>query len=227
MKELVVITGGSSGLGLELAKNISKEYTVCLVSRDREKLKKGIELLSTTNQHIFYVADVSIESEVKNLYKHIKDYKLKYIINCAGVGMFGEPENVNSKMVDAMIDSNLKSVIYMSSNGINLLKENGGTIVTILSTAALKGNPKESIYCATKWGARGYCEALKAAYKGTNIKIVTICPGGINTEFWKEDCGLSPNVEKFMNPSELAITIWDALKEKKTLLCTDMIIEKL
>ena len=115
----------------------------------------------------------------------------------------------------------------MSTNALKAMKDKGGTIVTILSTAALKGNPKESVYCAVKWGARGYCEALKANYKGSNIKVITVCPGGINTPFWKKNCGLSPNVEKFMNPAELATVIYNNVIEKETLFCPEMIIEKL
>ncbi len=46
-----------------------------------------------------------------------------------------------------------------------------------MSTAATRGNANESVYCATKWGERGYTESLKAAYKGTSVKIVGVCPG--------------------------------------------------
>lgn len=226
-KQIVVVTGGNSGLGLELAKIISKTFSVCIVARDINKLENAIKLLDTTNEHLLFSADISNEDNVKKLYEFLNDFEIKYIINCAGAALFGNPEDINAEMVDYLINCNLKSVMYMSSNGIKALKENGGTIATILSTAALKGNAQESVYCAAKWGARGYCEALKTAFRGTNIKIMTICPGGINTPLWETDCGLSPNVDEFMDAGELAKTIWDVVEDKKTMYCSHVVLEKL
>ncbi|MDR1988242.1 MAG: SDR family NAD(P)-dependent oxidoreductase [Candidatus Peribacteria bacterium] len=230
-KEITVITGGSSGLGLELSKCFVHATNVCIVSRDETKLNKAktdISRSSTkTKQVLAFKADVSKEEQVKKLYEFLKGFVIKRIINCAGFGKFGPPSNINAEMVDSLIDSNLKSVIFMSSNALLAMKENGGQIVSILSSAALKGNPQETIYCAVKWGARGYNEALKAACKGTNINIITICPGGINTQFWRSDSGIFPDVSKFMNPKELANVIYSILIERKTLYCPDIVIEKL
>lgn len=228
-KKITIITGGNSGLGFELSKLFSQIENVCIVGRDEKKLYDAAQTISkhTKNKVISFSADVSKEEQVKELFESLNEYKITRVINCAGAGKFGEPDEITEQMVDSLINSNLKSVIFMSANAIKAMKDNGGTIATILSTAALRGNPKESIYCAVKWGARGYCEALKANFKGSNIKIVTVCPGGINTPFWKDDCGLSPNVDKFMNPTELATVIYNALLEKKTLFCPDMVIEKL
>ncbi|MCL2283566.1 MAG: SDR family oxidoreductase [Fibromonadales bacterium] len=230
MKEkITVITGGSSGLGFELSKLFSKIGNICIVARNDKILNvsQGDIAKHSERKVLAYKADVSKEKEVKLLYEHLTEYEIERVINCAGAGKFSNPEDITSQMVEDLIDSNLKSVMFMSANAIKAMKENGGTIVTVLSTAALKGNPQESVYCAVKWGARGYCESLKAAFKGTNIKIVTICPGGINTPFWKEDCGLKPNITKFMDPAELAEVIYNNIIEKKTLFCPDMLIEKL
>jgi short-subunit dehydrogenase len=224
--QLAIITGGSSGLGLELARVAADTITVCIISRDEKKLKNAIDSISKDN--VFYhIADVSQEQDVKDLYNKLQNYELKHVVNCAGAGLFGRPEDISSDMVNTLIDSNLKSVIYMSANALPVMQEKGGTITSILSTAAIKGNPLESIYCATKWGARGYCEALKTAYKGTNIRIQTICPGGINTPFWTSECGLQPDINKFMDPKELAGFIWEVIQEKKTFFCQDIIVEKI
>jgi short-subunit dehydrogenase len=230
MKEkITVITGGSSGLGFELGKCFAQTTNVCIVARNETKLDEAKQYIekTTTKKVVMFKADVSKENEVHNLYGFLDSFAVNRIINCAGAGKFSSPDSINTEMVDDLIDANLKSVMFMSSNALVAMKENGGQIVSILSTAALKGNPQESIYCAVKWGARGYCEALKAAYKGTNINIVTICPGGINTPFWKPDCGLSPNVSKFMNSGELADVIYNCLIERKTLFFPEIIIEKL
>jgi len=227
--EITVITGASSGLGLELSKCFAQTTNVCIVSRDETKLEKAkIDISKNATKQVFtFKADVSKEEQVKKLYKFLGDFTVKKVINCAGFGKFGSPDSINAEMVDNLIDSNLKSVMFMSSNALVAMKENGGQIVSILSTAALKGNPQETIYCAVKWGARGYSEALKAACKGTNINVITICPGGINTPFWRPDSGISHDVSKFMNPQELADVIYNILIERKTLYCPDIVIEKL
>jgi len=230
MKEqITIITGGSSGLGLELSKKFAKIGNICIAARNAKKLEEAKNIIGEETKYkvVAYKADVSKENEVKALYKNLVQYEILRIINCAGAGKFSNPEDITSEMVESLIESNLKSVMFMSANAIKAMEEKGGTIATVLSTAALKGNPQESVYCAVKWGARGYCEALKAAFKDTNIKIVTIYPGGINTPFWKEDSGLKPNVTKFMDPSELADVIYNNLIERNTLFCSDMLIEKL
>jgi len=227
--EITVIAGGSSGLGLELSKCFAQTTNVCIVSRDEARLEKAKTEVSksTTKQVVTFRADASKEEQVKKLYEFLENFTVKRVINCAGFGKFGAPDSINTEMVDSLIDSNLKSVMFMSSNALGAMKDNGGQIVSVLSTAALKGNPEETIYCAVKWGARGYNEALKAACKGTNINVITICPGGINTPFWRPDSGISPNVSKFMNPKELAEVIYNILIERKTLYCPDIVIEKL
>jgi short-subunit dehydrogenase len=227
--EITVITGGSSGLGLELSRCFAQTTNVCIVARNQMKLDETRTNISqsSTKQVVTFRADVSKEEQVKKLYEFLEGFTVKRIINCAGLGKFTSPDSINTEMVDNLIDSNLKSVMFMSSNALTAMKDNGGQIVSILSTAALRGNPQETIYCAVKWGARGYNEALKAACKGTKINVITICPGGINTPFWSPDIGSSPDVSNFMNPRELAEIIYNILMERKTLYCSDIVIERL
>ena len=63
------------------------------------------------------------------------------------------------------------------------------TIVNIMSTSALIGRAEETIYCAAKWGARGYTEALRTELKGTKRNIIAVYPGGMKTDFWKSRVG--------------------------------------
>ncbi|MFR9649464.1 MAG: SDR family oxidoreductase [Rikenellaceae bacterium] len=229
MEKLTIITGGGSGLGIELARIISKEEAVCIVGRDGAKLDRAKANLEADGAKCIITrsADVANDVQVKELFLSLKEYHIHRVINCAGVGKFGNPEDITTEMVEELIGSNLLSVIYMSSTAIGYMKELGGSIVTILSTAAVKGTATESIYCASKWGARGYCESLKAAFKGSNIKILTVCPGGINTPFWSESCGRTPNVESFMKAEELADVIYYNIKDKDSLYCSDILIERL
>ena len=96
-----------------------------------------------------------------------------------------------------------------------------------MSSAALKGNKNETVYCATKWGERGYTESLKAEYKGTSVKVVGVYPGGMNTNFWKDSRDYV-SVEKsdtFMNPVDVAKVIMDNISYD-SLNIADIMIER-
>jgi short-subunit dehydrogenase len=80
-------------------------------------------------------------------------------------------------------------------------------IVNVMSTAALTGKPNETVYCAAKWGARGYTEALRAEAKG--VRVVAVYPGGMNTPFWAGD----GKAAGFMDPGEVAGKIVSAIFE--------------
>ena len=101
-------------------------------------------------------------------------------------------------------------------------------IVNIMSSAALRGNKQEAVYCATKWGERGYTESLKVAYKGTSVKIVGIYPGGINTDFYKDsrDYVSLQKQQSFMNPNDVAKVICENIFSDLNLNVADIFIER-
>ena len=109
------------------------------------------------------------------------------------------------------------------------METTGGKIVNIISSAALRGNKQESMYCAAKWAQRGYTESLKVAYKGTNIQIHGIYPGGINTNFYtnSRDYVSEEKQSTFMKASELSEVIVDNIFSDKKLIVEDLIINRL
>lgn len=231
MKKIAIVTGGGSGLGFCLGEELlKKQIDVCIIGRKESKLQKAQTELSRTygNRIQYFAGDISDESFVKDMYIELEKNSIyvQYLFNCAGTGQFGPAENNNRDMIDIAFNASLIGLILMSSNALRLMKENGGTIVNIMSTAALKGNPNESIYCAAKWGAKGFTEAIKAATKGTKIKVVGVYPGGMNTGFWSPECGMVPDVTKFMNPSEVAEEIISSVIERKTMYVSDLTIDR-
>ena len=81
----------------------------------------------------------------------------------------------------------------------------GGTILNVLSSAAFAAKPNESVYCAAKWGARGYTDVLKAEARGTRARVISVAPGGMQTPFWEHER------EGFMDPGAVAKVIVAAL----------------
>ena len=226
MEEISVVTGGNSGLGEELVKElIKRSIKVCLLGRDENKTKSIVKEFG--NDILYYVGNLEDESFVKYVFSDIakKGYYADYLYNNAGVGIFGAPTEMNIDKIREVMDSNVVGLMNITYEACRNMAE-GGTIINIMSTAALKGNAGESLYCASKWAVRGFTEALKAYYKKSNIHVIGCYPGGMNTPFWKPDCGLQPDVSKFMDPSEVAKVIVNNVIEKNTLYVADITIER-
>lgn len=231
MKKIAIVTGGGSGLGYCLSEKLLKKgIDVCIVGRCESKLCDARELLRKEygDKIQYIVGDISNEEFVKNLFLKISNdnYYIQYLFNCAGTGRFGAAEENSRKMIDVAFNASLIGLILMSSNAMRYMKDEGGVIVNIMSTAALKGNANESIYCAAKWGAKGFTEAIKAATKGTKTKVIGVYPGGMNTSFWSSECGMMPDVSKFMDPCEVAEEIVHAVLERKSMYVSDITIDR-
>lgn len=131
-------------------------------------------------------------------------------------------------MLNKLFKEGLQGMILLSTETLKVKQEKDLKIVNIMSSAALRGNKQEAVYCATKWGEKGYTESLKVAYKGTSVKIIGVYPGGINTEFYKNSRDYVP-VEKsncFMNASDVANVILSNVNNVKNLTVADIIIER-
>ena len=135
-----------------LVRLFKDKYQVISISRTKRKELAGVK---------YFYGSVADEQFVKGLYKQLaKDYNIKYLINNAGVGRFGPPTQNNLKKIDTVFEAALVGTILNTTYAIPLMQECGGKIVNVMSTAALKGNPNETLYCACKWGERGYTEGL-------------------------------------------------------------------
>lgn len=231
MEKIAVVTGGGSGLGYCLSEEILKQgIGVLIIGRRENQLREAQKNLSKSygDKVRYIVGDISDECFVAKIYSDLEkdNYYVQYLFNCAGTGRFGPVEENNRKKIDIAFEASLIGLILMSSNAIKSMKVDGGMIVNVMSTAALKGNPNESVYCAAKWGARGFTEAIKAATKGTKTKVLGVYPGGMNTEFWSSECGMAPDVTKFMNPEEVAEEIVHAVLERKSMYVSDLTIDR-
>jgi short-subunit dehydrogenase len=189
---VAIVTGASTGLGLEIARLLEgRGVPVIGVSRRGETTVRGDASKRETALRAVAAGEVL----------GIVDL----LVNCAGVGIYGPAGSYDDVSVEALIGSNLIATIVFSDVLAPRFKSDGGTIVNVLSTAALTGKPNETVYCAAKWGARGYTEALRAEAKGTKLRVIAAAPGGMNTPFWPAERS------DFMNPRDVAEVIVDAI----------------
>ncbi len=225
--KIIIITGGASGLGLELVKqSIEKGLFVCNIDRNFEKM--GI--LSNTYKENYkgFIGDISDEEFIVNTIKEILNLgDIKILINNAGEPSFKMPTLYNKDDINKCFKG-LEGMILLSTEVLKAKNENDLKIVNIMSSAALRGNKQEAVYCATKWGEKGYTESLKVAYKGTSVKVMGVYPGGINTDFYKNsrDYVSEEKQNSFMNPKDVAKTILDNVLNETNLTVADIIIER-
>ena len=122
----------------------------------------------------------------------------------------------------------LKGMILWTVETLKACGECDVKIAQIMSTAATRGNANESVYCATKWGEKGYTMSLQAAYKGTSVKVVAVYPGGIDTAFYRDshDYVSEAKQHTFMQPGPLAEVILFNLINEANLTVTDIEINR-
>lgn len=198
MTDVALVTGASSGLGLQIARLL----------RDRGWQVVGV---SRRGFHEEGVVSVAGDASKRETASHAVDAAnqlgaIKLLVNCAGAGVFGPAGSYDDAAIARVIESNLTATIQFCEALIARFRSDGGTIVNVLSTAALIGKPNETVYCAAKWGARGYTEALRAEAKGSKARILSVAPGGMDTPFWKD------RRSDFMDPREIAEIIVDAIE---------------
>jgi uncharacterized protein len=232
MQKISIITGGSSGLGLEIARLLAVSgRNILIIGRNKEKLSAAVKRLkkSAGNNAIeSQVCNIGNEKDIKKVCRFLKDnnYETEYLFNNAGQGLFVKADTLTAAMIDQVFESNLKGMILLTSKILYVTPEEKElTIVNIMSTSALTGRAEETIYCAAKFGARGFTEALRTELKGTKRNIIAVYPGGMKTDFWKVP-GQNRNISGFMDPSEVAEKIVNAVLNSKGMIVSDITINR-
>lgn len=226
MKKISVISGGSSGLGLEIADLLIKSgKNVLILGRNQEKLKEAGSRLKKAEA---LTCNVGSEKDIKKVGEFLasNSYSVEYLFNNAGMGLFMNSKDSTSDLIDTIFEANLKGMILLTSEILRQTPdEEELTIVNIMSTSALLGRAEETIYCAAKFGARGFTEALRVELKGTKRNIIAVYPGGMKTDFWKVT-GQNRDLSSFMDPAEVAEKIINAVVVTDKLFVTDITINR-
>lgn len=224
--DVIVITGAGSGLGASLARKFSElGYHLCLLGRTKEKLVRTAE--SLTSSYSIYELDVSDKDNVSKVVQSIQNEvgNISLLINNAGVGIFDLAENIDENSVHQMIDINLKGTIFCTQEVLKYMKKrNKGIITNIVSTAGKEGKINESVYCASKFGVRGFTESLSIELKNTNIQVYAAYMGGMNTNFW-DGIYAKGQTDYLMNPNDVADIIIDNIKPRKNILVSEITIK--
>lgn len=173
---VVVITGASSGIGLETAKlYLSKGDKVYALNRSKVEL-----------ENIQWVkCDISSSKDISHAYKIIKEKEehIDLLINNAGIGISGAVEYHSEEEINKIISINLTGLINVTRVFIPLLKNNNGKIINISSVAGVIPIPFQTLYSVTKSGVLAFSEGLRNELRPLGIKVTSILPGDTKTGF--------------------------------------------
>jgi uncharacterized protein len=232
MKKISVISGGTSGLGLELADLLLRSgKNILILGRNNKKLADASSRLKKSSVNLMsesLICNIGKEEDVRNVGEFLTSnaYTVEYLFNNAGAGLFTKAQNSTSALIDTIFEANLKGMILLTSEILRVTPvDEELTIVNIMSTSALLGRADETIYCAAKWGARGYTEALRTELKGTKRNIIAVYPGGMRTNFW-DIPGQNRDISSFMDPAEVAEKIVNAVIVTDKMFVTDITINR-
>ncbi|MFR0823192.1 MAG: SDR family oxidoreductase [Clostridia bacterium] len=185
MKKVIVITGGSDGLGKALAEELSKENSVIILATNEEKLK-SVAIKNNCKCKVCDVADY--ETVEKNINEIISEFRrIDILINNAGLWIQEELDSNDSKRINSVVDVNLLGVINCSKAVIPIMKENkDGLIININSQAGINHKAERTVYNATKWGVTGFSKSLQDEVAKYGIRVTNVMPGMMKTDMFNK-----------------------------------------
>lgn len=220
----VLITGGTSGLGLEITKQLLKKGAKVTVlgksEKNLSKLKKTLKSSKLTT----ILCDISNHQLVHGALKNMG--RVDVLINNAGVFMENALEESTAQEISQLLDINLKGAIYTTREILpQMKKRNEGFILNVSSTSGLKGKPLQAVYAASKWGLQGFVDALKAELLSTKIRIAAIYPGGMQTKLFQK-AGIKKDTSGWLDPKDVAEVVIFILERPNSMLLEQVVINK-
>ena len=217
-EKVAVISGGTSGIGkslvLLLIKNGIKVVTssrkksnINLLLKDFQEYKKNL---------ICYQGDVSKEKDVKRITKSVKSKfkRIDYLINNSGTNVLSPIEKIKLNDWRNIIDVNLTGAFLLTKSFLPLLKKDS-LILNMGSLASRNGFPNWGAYCASKYGLKGFTEALREEVRPKKIRVVHAEIGATDTAIW-DNLGGNWDRSGMMQDMEVAEVLYNSITNKKS-----------
>ncbi len=213
----ILITGGTSGIGLELVKQLTKEGANIIVTG------RKLDALNETKKQFPHVhtfqSDVSKAEDIKRLYEDVTTLfpDLNVIINNAGLMRLIDlqDQSLSLENINTEITTNLTGTIQMVHQFLpHLMKQKTAAIVNVSSGIAFMPYSSAPIYSAAKAGVHAYTQALRLQLEDTHIKIFEMIPPGVNTNL-QNDWEIHPNPNQMMSVDKMVEVAVDGLKKDK------------
>lgn len=200
----VLVTGGSSGIGYETAKQLRQQGAqVVICGRNEETIQQAAKELDVYG----FKADVSNEEEVEQLFEFAIDKMggLNVLINNAGIGYFALLTDTSVADFTHIWDINVKGAFLCGRAAARYFtSQNTGNIINISSTAGSRGFANGSAYVASKFALSGLTECWRAELRKYNVRVMQVNPSEVITDFGNKLGRTPQDVDRKLKPSEIA-----------------------
>jgi len=214
MNKLIVVTGGSKGIGRAIIeKFIAQNFDVATCARQMPALEKLQSELISSHPHanvFIHRADLAIMSEVNSFCNFVRDLKrpVDVLVNNAGYFIPGQIINEAEDTLHRMIQANLYSAYHTTKGLIDLMKNGRGRyIFNMCSIASFMAYPNGGSYAISKFALLGFSKCLREELKEEGIRVSAVMPGATRTESWE---GTPLPDSRFIPPQDVAETIFGA-----------------
>jgi NAD(P)-dependent dehydrogenase (short-subunit alcohol dehydrogenase family) len=229
-----LITGGSSGIGLAIARGLAEDgYGVTISGRRPDKLEAAAGELAGEGLDVHHVAaQMTEEEQIAALFAshHERFGRLDVLANNAGVGIGEAMEQITAKKLDIQLGANLRGLILATREGLPMLREAGAEhgkalIANMASIAGKQGQGWLSVYSATKAGVVGFSQATQKECQGQGIQVTALCPGFVDTpmtEFIREHVAQ----EQMIRPEDIAEAVRFLLRTSPACLIPEIVFTR-
>jgi 3-oxoacyl-[acyl-carrier protein] reductase len=212
---VAVVTGAGRGIGRSVATTLARNgATVVLTARSAGELESVKSEIEAIGARAFAIsADLTRSDDVKNLFAKVIEqcHRIDVLVNNAGIGRFAPVREMPLEDFDAMWALNMKAVFECTKHALPIMEaQKQGAIINVASLAGKNSFVSGAGYSATKWALLGFARSLMLEEREFNIRVITICPGSVDTTFssTKSDPKRS---EKILHPQDVADSIMAAL----------------
>lgn len=218
---MIVITGASDGLGLEIAKQFADQGKKVISLSRTKPAPTSIGWLETDLTDPASIAHAT-EAILAN------SEPIEGLINNAAVTSYEEIDNLTQAELERMFATNVTAPMLLTSQLLSRLKHDGADIVNVGATIALKaGYARQSVYSTTKWALRGFTQNLAEELKPTQCRVISFILGGFNSTMHQKVTGDTiQDPENWMDPKEIAQFMKQILDLPKMMEVSEVIINR-
>jgi 3-oxoacyl-[acyl-carrier protein] reductase len=212
--KVAVVTGGTRGIGRAIAERLLQEgAAVAICGRKSDSVARAVEQMQPLGRVFGRAADVTDFAQVQQLFQTIaKEFgRVDILVNNAGEGVFKKVAEMTVEEWRRNIELNLNGPFYCAHEVLSLFGTRGGFIVNISSLAGKNAFSGGAGYNASKAGLNRFTEALMLDHRYDNVRVCSIMPGSVDTEFGGDSAKRSGDTGWMIAPEDVAETVANVL----------------
>ena len=214
---VAVVTGGTTGIGRAVAEALGRAgCRVAICARTEDDLEEAATSMARAGIEVLaFPADVSREEDVERFAEHVR-HELgppDVLVNNAGIARFGDLDELTARDFDDVFGVNVRGLFLCSRAFAPDMEERGdGVIVNVASLAGKNAFPGGTVYAASKHAVMGMSKCMMLELRGKGIRVLTVCPGSVDTPFFDKQDRFSPDRQKIVQPGDVAELVVEAVR---------------